>query len=298
MIGVKTGIRPEEVRLQGQHVLFVEGSDKESVDPKVLNELFSSGIRIEPLGPSFSVRSVAEALQTYHPTYYFLIDRDHYDDSFIEERWDNFPDPNTNNLLVWRRREIENYFLDPDYLSRSKFCRVSQGSLEKEILRSANDRLFLDVANHVVIHIREELKENWIQKFTNPEEFSTKEDALRKLQKANEFGLYSNKVQEKVSLTELERRFSEFLERMTGGQKQLSFGVGEWLDLVQGKKVFNRVVNNSACFQVTTADGTALSGRAKMKEIVKELLRKGDAVQPRDFTRLKNLIIARIEEPT
>ncbi|MDE2741477.1 MAG: hypothetical protein OXI58_07820 [Gemmatimonadota bacterium] len=298
MIGVKTGIRPEEVRLQGQHVLFVEGSDKESVDPKVLNELFSGGIRIEPLGPSFSVRSVAEALQTYHPTYYFLIDRDHYDDSFIEERWDNFPDSNTNNLLVWRRREIENYFLDPDYLSRSKFCRVSQGSLEKEILQSANDRLFLDVANHVVIHIREELKENWIQKFTNPEEFSTKEDALRKLQKANEFGLYSNKVQEKVSLTELERRFSEFLERMTGGQKQLSFGVGEWLDLVQGKKVFNRVVNNSACFQVTTADGTALSGRVKMKEIVKDLLRKGDAVQPRDFTRLKNLIIARIEEPT
>ena len=298
MIGVKTGIRPEEVRLQRQHVLFVEGSDKESVDPKVLNELFSGGIRIEPLGPSFSVRSVAEALQTYHPTYYFLIDRDHYDDSFIEERWDNFPDSNTNNLLVWRRREIENYFLDPDYLSRSKFCRVSQGSLEKEILQSANDRLFLDVANHVVIHIREELKENWIQKFTNPEEFSTKEDALRKLQKANEFGLYSNKVQEKVSLTELERRFSEFLERMTGGQKQLSFGVGEWLDLVQGKKVFNRVVNNSACFQVTTADGTALSGRVKMKEIVKDLLRKGDAVQPRDFTRLKNLIIARIEEPT
>lgn len=295
MIGVKVGIQPEEVTRR--HVLFVEGSDEDSVDPKVLSNLFSNKISIEPLGPSFSVKSVAEALQTYHPTYYFLIDRDHYDDSFIEERWDNFPDPNTNNLLVWRRREIENYFLDPDYLSRSKFCRVSQGSLEKEILRSANDRLFLDVANHVVIHIREELKENWIQKFTNPEEFSTKEDALQKLQKANEFGLYSNKVQEKVSLTELERRFSEFLERMTGGQKPLSFGVGEWLDLVQGKKVFNRVVN-SACFQVTTADGTALSGRAKMKEIVKDLLRKGDAVQPRDFTRLKNLIIARIEEPT
>lgn len=79
---VNTGIRSEEVRLQGQHVLFVEGSDGESVDPKVLNELFSNGIRIEPLGPSFSVRSVAEALQPYHPTYYFLIDRDHYDSSY------------------------------------------------------------------------------------------------------------------------------------------------------------------------------------------------------------------------
>lgn len=293
MIGVKVGIQPEEV--SRRHVLFVEGSDEESVDPKVLSTLFSNKISIEPLGPSFSVKSVAEALQTYHPTYYFLIDRDHYDDSFIKERWDNFPDPNTNNLLVWRRREIENYFLDPEYLSRSKFCRVSQGSLEKEILRSANERLFLDVANHVVIYIREELKENWINKFTNPAEFSTEQDALRKLQKANEFGLlYSNKVKEKVSLTELERRFSEFLEKMTGGQEKLSFGVGEWLDLVQGKKVFNQVVN-SACFQVTTADGTALSGRAKMKEIVKDLLRKGDAVQPEDFTELKKLIEARID---
>ena len=63
MLKVKTGIRPEEVRGQVQHILFVEGSDNKSVDPKVLNELFSNGVRIEPLGPSYSVRSVAEALQ-------------------------------------------------------------------------------------------------------------------------------------------------------------------------------------------------------------------------------------------
>ena len=88
-IEVRKGIRSEEVRLQGQHVLFVEGG-KESVDPKVLNELFFNEIRIEPLGPSFSVRSVAEALQPYHPTYYFLIDRDQYDDSFIDKCWNNF----------------------------------------------------------------------------------------------------------------------------------------------------------------------------------------------------------------
>ena len=120
-IEVRRGIRSEEVRHHGQHVLFVEG-DKGSVDPEVLNKLFSNKISIEPLGPSSSVKSVAKALQTYHPTYYFLIDRDHYDDSFVEKCWDDFPDPKTNNLLIWRRREIENYFLDPDYLSRSDFC--------------------------------------------------------------------------------------------------------------------------------------------------------------------------------
>ena len=123
----RTRIRSEDVRLQGQHILFVEGSDKESVDPKVLNELFSRRVRIEPLGPSFSVGSVAEALQPNHPTYYFLIDRDHYDGSFIDKCWNNFSDPDTNNLLIWRRREIENYFLDPKYLcDRSTVSRYAR----------------------------------------------------------------------------------------------------------------------------------------------------------------------------
>lgn len=134
MINVTTGIRAEEVRLQGQHVLFVEGRDKDSVDPKVLNTLFSGGLRIEPLGPSFSVRSVAEALHPHHPTYYFLIDRDHHEHDFVEGCWKNFPDPDTNNLLVWRRREIENYFLEPRYLVQSKYCRVSEERLGERIL--------------------------------------------------------------------------------------------------------------------------------------------------------------------
>lgn len=62
MINVTTGIRAEEVRLQGQHVLFVEG-------------------------------------------------RDHHKHDFVEGCWKNFPDPDTDHLLVWRCREIENYFL-------------------------------------------------------------------------------------------------------------------------------------------------------------------------------------------
>ena len=133
MISVTTGIRAEEVRLQGQHVLFVEGRDGNAVDPKVLNALFSDGLRIEPLGSSFSVRSVAEALHPHHPTYYFLIDRDHYEHDFVERCWTHFPDPGTHNLLVWRRREIENYFLEPQYLVRSKYCRVSEERLGERL---------------------------------------------------------------------------------------------------------------------------------------------------------------------
>ena len=49
MISVKTGIRAEEVRLQSQHVLFVEGKDKNSIDPNVLGELFDRSIELSLL---------------------------------------------------------------------------------------------------------------------------------------------------------------------------------------------------------------------------------------------------------
>ena len=293
MINVTTGIRAEEVRLQGQHVLFVEGRDQDSVDPKVLNALFSGGLRIEPLGPSFSVRSVAEALHPYHPTYYFLIDRDHHEHDFVERCWRNFPDPDTDNLLVWRRREIENYFLEPQYLVRSKYCRVSEERLGERILHFANRRLFLDIANHVVISIREELKRNWIKKFNNPEDFPTGDDALLKLKQANAFDQHRANVSNKVSTEEVERRFADFLGRMTGGQDEIAFGAGEWLHLIQGKNVLAQVVN-SACFQVVTTDRKKLRGQEKLNEIVKDLLVKDAAVQPDDFMALKGLIDRRV----
>lgn len=183
MIAVKKGIRAEEVRLGSQHVLFVEGRDTDAVDPKVLNEFFEDRIRIETLGPSFSVRSVAEALFIHHPTYYFLIDRDHHDGDFIERCWKNFPDPGTHNLLVWRRREIENYFLEPAYLFQSQYCQVSQDELKRKVLQFANERLFLDVANLVITSIREELKKTWIKHFSNPVEFPSPPKSLEKTEK-------------------------------------------------------------------------------------------------------------------
>lgn len=297
MISVKTGIRAEEVRLQSQHVLFVEGRDRDSVDPKVLDELFERSIRIEPLGPSYSVRSVAEALVSYHPTYYFLIDRDHHDNDFIDHCWGNFPDPTTHNLLVWRRREIENYFLESEYLFQSKFCRVSQDELERKVLQCASKRLFLDAANHVVTSIREELKRNWIQKFSNPAEFSSKETALQKLKSANEFDQHRTNVDQKVSADEVERRFHEYLGIMTGRQAQLAFGVGDWLHMVHGKKILAQVVNSS-CFQVKATDGTPVTGPKKINEVVKDLLKKDPSIQPADFIALKQLIDTRVNGTT
>ncbi|MDD2366099.1 MAG: hypothetical protein PHN84_08040 [Desulfuromonadaceae bacterium] len=293
MITVKTGIRPEEVRQQAQHVLFVEGKDNESVDPKTLSQLFDKTIRIEPMGASYSVKSVAEALFAYHPTYYFLIDRDHHDENFVDRCWNNFPDPGTYNLLIWRKREIENYFLDPEYLQQSKYCKVSKDEITRKILQFVNERLYLDVANHVVTSIREELKGTWINKFSNPAEFPSETTALAKLQSANEFEQHKNNVTEKVSGAEIETRFNDFLQKMTGGTNPLNFGHGEWIGMCQGKKIFTQVIN-SGCFQVLGTSGAPLAGKEKLNAVVKDLLQKDSSIQPQDFVSLKQLIEARV----
>jgi len=243
MVSLKRGIRAEEVRLQGQHVLFVEGKDRSSVDPKILGELFGTDtIKIEPLGPSYSIKSVAQALYSYHPTYYFLIDRDHHDDDFVAQCWNHFPDPDKYNLLVWKRREIENYFLDPNYL------------------------------------------------------FPSKEDALTKLKSAIEFEEHKTDVCQKVSSEEIEKRFEQALEEMTGGSDTLTLGQGKWMEMVQGKKVLSLIIN-SGCFKVEASDGSILNGREKLHAVIKDLLKKDADVQPDDFLELKDLINSRINGP-
>ena len=137
------------------------------------------------------------------------------------------------------------------------------------------------------------MKRNWIERFRNPDEFSTRGDALLKLKAANEFDRHRINVHNKVSAEEVERRFMDFLFRMTGGQDEIAFGAGEWLHLIQGKKVLAQVVN-SECFQVVTTDGDPLMGREKLNEVVKDLLVQDAAVQPDDFIALKKLIDKRV----
>lgn len=290
MITVKTPIRADEVRLSAKHVLYVEGRDVNSVDPKILSNLLPDEIRIEPLGPSFSVQSVAEALYKHHPTYYFLIDRDHHDDNFVEKCWSEFPNPETNNLLVWRRREIENYFLDPKFLAFSRYHCTTRKSLCKHIVQCARNRVYLDVANQVIVSIREALKRPWIPLFSDLSDFPTEQCALAQLRDANQFDLHRVRVSNLVSFNEIKNRFKYTLESMTGGQEDLIFGKGKWLHFIRGKKVLNQVINSNH-FHVQ-----GLTGREKLNAIIKDLLREDFDSTPDDFIALRDLVKARIDE--
>ena len=111
MIAVKKPLNSSEIS-QGAPILFVEGNNPDSFDRKTLEALFEGKIRVESLGPSSNIKSVAEAFYKYHPKYYFLIDRDHYDDKYVEKCWNNFPDPD------------EKYNV-PQKLDRKIRCKIS-----------------------------------------------------------------------------------------------------------------------------------------------------------------------------
>lgn len=141
--------------------------------------------------------------------------------------------------------------------------------------------------------MRGELKQTWINIFTDPSDFSTRDSALSKLKEASEFSDHCSHVNQILSVEKIEEYFDNFFERMSGGEDQLVFGTGEWLDLIHGKKVLTQIIN-SGCFKVKTTDGNYLNGREKMNEIIKDLLQKDPSLLPNDFLTLKQLISTRV----
>jgi hypothetical protein len=255
----------DEIWQRARHVLFVEGKDANAIDPMILEILFEDMIEeyrfwVKPMGASYHVKSVAEALHKHHPNYYFLIDRDHHhDDKFIEKCWKNFPDPTTDNLLVWFRRELENYFLIPDYLVKSQYITVSEDELRQHIRETFQERLYLETVNHVIVYIREELKNKWIELFEKPSEFRTKDEAIAKLVNLPAFTVPMTKMTHLSSQDKLKDLFDEFIELFTDDKKTLEFGCGQWHQLMRGKKVLPRIINR--CFQVKDAQGKFLQGK-------------------------------------
>ena len=300
MIGVRSPVGPDEVRFDAGHVLFVEGRGDDAIDPTVLRVLLGDQLRIEPLGASFSVTSVAEALHQFHPNYYFLVDRDHHDYDFVEQCWSNFPEAGKRNLLVWRQREIENYFLDPDYLARSKYLLADARVLRESILQRAQRRLYLDAANCVIVSVREALKQNRIQMFTDPVQFSTRDQVLQALSDAHLSELYQDVVSKNVSNESIERAFLGTLRRMTGEttensqRDRLRFGTGKWIEMMRGKKLLAEILSSNL-FRVKDRDGNIVSGARERNEITRDLLQRDEAVQPRDFSELKRIIKRRID---
>jgi hypothetical protein len=287
---VKTEVRSGEIRRV--HTLFVEGTyPEEGIDPVILKELFDERVQVYSLGGAHHIESAAQALSKHHPDYYFLIDRDHRDDEFVDNCWNNFPHPEKANLLVWRKREIENYFIDPDYLSKSNYLKKN-ADIASEIRKFCNHRLFLDIVNRVIVSIREDHKSEWIKCWSNPSEFKNYEEAEAKLVSMNQFHDHACRVTENVQDSKLKGMLRQEYERFSGNEYPLQYGKGDWLNLVSGKEILNQAITQ--CFDVKDQRGNTLQGKDKSKEVVRQLIRLGASEQPQDFQDLRKLIMSRI----
>ncbi|EHQ36014.1 hypothetical protein [Methanoplanus limicola] len=288
---------PKEAITDAKHILFVEGDSKNSIDPKVLRLLLGNNINVLPLGPSAHIRSAAKSLYRYHPSYYFLIDRDHFTDEEVEECWGKYPDPDRDNLLIWRLRELENYFLNPSFLGKSRFCKISEEELEEEVLKIVRKRLYMETANHVIIRIREDFKKNWIKIFTNPNDFTDRKDTVDLLTTTLHSGNYTKKVWNALSKREIESLFEYYHDKITQGSENISFDNPKWLKYVKGKKILSGIIGSPSFFEVRDRAGNKIEKKAKLDFIIRDLLLDDNIVKPGDFTELKKLIEKRIQIP-
>ena len=195
---------------------------------------------------------------------------------------------------MWRRREIENYFLEPPFLVKSAYCYDSGTALEATLVEAAQERVFLDVANSVISSVRGEQKRTWINHFSNPAEFASREAAVEQLISQEAFVERSEQVSAMLLKEELTKRFEESLAAMTGGGETLTYGTGQWVAMIRGKKVLPRLLNSRG-FQVIDARDQRLTGRKMQEEIVRELIKNNVDSLPEDLVKLQKLIQKRLE---
>lgn len=301
MVRKQHSTHPDDVKFGAKYTLFVEGTD-ESFDTKVLEELLNkipNYPNVKALDSSLNVKSAAKVLHKHNPYYYFLIDRDHHSDDEVERSWQNFPDPDTSNLLIWRMKEIENYFLLPEYLSQTEWLKKGKNveNLRNIIRKQCKKRLYFNVVNQVIVSIREDFKINWIENFTNPAIFKTKDESLEKLKGRTEFGTFRQKVSNGTLDNEIQNRFEDILNEFTDGEENLEYGRGKWLARISGKEVLNAVIHE--CCEVKDNNDNIVQGKDKVQKVVKDLLNLEKIPlnqQPADFRELYNLFNDRISK--
>lgn len=289
MVGLKISSVPNAgvVNYSAGYTLFVEGN----FDEAVLGALLGHSVQVKKLGSSMDTRGAARALFEHHPEYFFIIDRDHFKDADVEKCWQKFPDPKCDNLLMWHLRELENYFLDPDYLMQSN--HIAKGTCREKlkdfILQIARGRLYFDIANLVIVSVREALKENWIKTFEECNGFDSRKSALVLLLERPEFGKHAGLVSEKFDPAQIERKYDEFCTVLTGGMEPLTWENGMWRKLMSGKEIFGEVVSHSGCFSGFH------KGSPHAEQVARELVANPGNQQPDDFLRLKEAIEDKIK---
>ncbi len=268
---IQNNVSATDINQGSKHTLFVEGDDDCEYIQRLISNHTETSVRVRGMQNCFYIKSVAEALHPINPEYYFLVDRDYHSDDYVNSTWQNFPEPEKSNLLIWKKHEIENYFLSPELLSKSQFYqRRTISPLELEITRSAQKRLYLEALNRVIIDGRDIFRSNWVQLISNPELVPDLQAAKSKLMSMNEFVDQSERFIEFTA--SLESRLEQNVSDLSGGFSHLKIGTGQWMDLMPGKQILN-VVISSSLFKVKSTGGRILQGNEKLRSVIFDLIR-------------------------
>ena len=132
-----------------QIYLYVEGANNDSIDAVVLNGLFEGlNITVRNLGSSSNVKGAVSMFTNHEPNSFFLVDRDHH----LEDIQECYQLKREGNLFVWSKKELENYFIAPDFLSHSSFFCGESDKLKDLIIDTCQKELYLDIVNLIIAH--------------------------------------------------------------------------------------------------------------------------------------------------
>ncbi len=267
---IQNNVSATDINQGSKHTLFVEGDDDCEYIQRLISNHTETSVRVRGMQNCFYIKSVAEALHPINPEYYFLVDRDYHTDEYVDSTWQNFPEPEKSNLLIWKKHEIENYFLSPELLSKSQFYqRESIRPLESAITKAAQNRFYLEALNRVIIDCREIFRLNWIQLITNPELVPDLQTAKNKLIGMNEFADQSQRFT--GFIMSLEYKLEQTVNILSGDSPSLKIGKGEWMNLMPGKQILNIVISSNL-FKVKSRDGKIIQGEEKLRMIIIDLI--------------------------
>ncbi|MEB3309693.1 MAG: hypothetical protein VKJ02_05625 [Snowella sp.] len=290
---VQSGVYATQVNQSAQHKLFVEGKNNQEIDPIVIKELLNSNdltaVSVSTMGGCDNVRSAAQALIKEYPTYYFLIDRDDQDQETVNKSWQSFPNIDEYNMLIWHKRELENYFIDPNYIQRSEYLK-RESDICQHILDECRRRIFLDAANLTLYSISRELRKPLpIPHFRNRDEFRDQGSGILKLEElATAMDATRTSVSNILEKNVISQRYLNFVQELSGGTIPLEYGSGVWLERMSGKEIFRAIANQY--FEVKDLQGNFVTGKEKNKIIAKGLTKLPLQEQPSDFQKLIRLL--------
>ncbi len=132
-------------------------TDRELIE-RILGDQITDQLEIKPLGGAQNLIRAAEALKRVNPDNFFIIDRDYVCDDEVEKSWLEF-ESGESNILLWRRKEIENYFLDTELLSKLDYCKkTSKESIDQLIKSHVKKWKFITIGNYVLQEHNERIR--------------------------------------------------------------------------------------------------------------------------------------------